>query len=192
MNNKIDSNILKYAEHICDHIVKNDIKNVLLLDRAARPIAYAIRYAFKNKNISYKYNTYFINPEYYNWHPDEEEFKSNYKKLYADREEKAIIIDNCMHKWYSMIWIFAFLKNLSFNNLSVGILSAENVDILAKKEFNPIFFNKINWKEQKIWCKACWTKSWLNKWYYNMFVSVSSQKEVRELRKEIKELFKNQ
>lgn len=142
--NQIDTsgkrrNIIEIGNNLAEHMHQNDIKNIIFLDRSARPGYIALKEAWKKKFPCIKRpNIYFTNPEGYarkrkfaheasaelnrkRMQENIVEFDKIYKKLAYDKDQSIMVFDVCMHSGRAMKPIFNTLKIAGYSNVTVGL-----------------------------------------------------------------------
>lgn len=161
-------------------IRKNNIKNLIIVDKSARPIYLGILEYYKLKYPGEKApKMYFLNPEIFKSGDISSElvakFASRYKLLIKEKDNPLMVIDNCEHSGKTMNVIKKLLLLCKFKNVNSKIL------------FKP--------EEEGI--AACWV---LGKRHQNIVTDgelISNRNyhhyeiaDARQIRKEIKELVK--
>ncbi|MCX6741672.1 MAG: hypothetical protein NTX24_00655 [Candidatus Pacearchaeota archaeon] len=137
---KIIRNLVRYAHD-------NKIKNMVLLDTAARPGALAFIKEWRNEYSSEKRpDIYFINPRVH--HKSDEilvtekgldegnigrvreeisltEFRSSYKKLIKNKDKPTLIFDACSHTGATMSQTYILFGNEGFSDIKIGLAYEE-------------------------------------------------------------------
>lgn len=107
-------------------IRENNFKDVVLLDRSARPFAMALmtywNLAFKGEK---KPGIFFLNPKPLKGQKSEEDLKEQFgeehKYLYKDKDDPIFVFDICSHKGKTLEAAASGLKKAGFSNLSFGL-----------------------------------------------------------------------
>ncbi len=132
--NLINTDEIKRIYHF---IQEKEIENVILIDRAARGLAYALTLIYRNKNIS-RPHFYFINPlgvasnkncklilqkrgKELVYQKDEEklkqEFISKYARLYKFKDNAVMLYDVCFHSGINFFSTLEFLQQIGFKRI---------------------------------------------------------------------------
>lgn len=122
--------IFKITEKLAEYIRDEQIKNLILLDRSARPIAIALKAYWKKSGFEEEQpNIYFINPQAVPLNISETRqakvsvsFNEKFKELTKDRGAKTLLFDVCMHEGSTMQGVFNFFVDQGFSDFRVGVI----------------------------------------------------------------------
>ena len=113
----------RIGERLSEYIHDNGIGRVMFIDRSARPAHMALRMAWKSKYPQERMpETYFTNPQghytadRFAWTINNE-FRSTYTGLVADRDAPVLLFDTCMHNGRRMGAVMQTLERLKFRNV---------------------------------------------------------------------------
>ncbi len=126
--------IFHITEKLAKYIRKERVKNLILLDRSARPIAIALKAYWKEMGFEEEQpNIYFINPQAIppnitedNYTKVSASFNEKFKKLTKDKDAKTLLFDVCMHEGSTMRGVFDFFACQGFSELRVGVIDDDS------------------------------------------------------------------
>ena len=113
------------AESLTKFLHRKRVKNLILIDRSARPAHLAISRVWRKEfPRAPRPEIYFINPEGFdNWERSqlevEEDFKHNHRRLHERSGERTAIFDTCYHTGLTVAPIIRTLDSLGFEKLYI-------------------------------------------------------------------------
>jgi hypothetical protein len=141
----------KITRNLVRYVFKNKVKNLLLLDEAARPAALAFVREWRKEYPSEKRpDIYFMAPEVRQdagasigrseralqdtriaggFNP--EEFRNRYKRLIGNKNQPTLVFDVCSHTGKTINQTHSLLEKEGFSSLKIGLVYEE----LGKKEY---------------------------------------------------------
>ena len=130
--------IFKITEKLAEYIRDEQIKNLILLDRSARPIAVALKAYWKKSGFEEEQpNIYYISEK--RQAKVSALFNEKFKELTKDRGAKTLLFDVCMHYGSTMRGVFNFFVGQGFSDLRVGVIdntsNFEDLDVDFSNDF---------------------------------------------------------
>ncbi len=134
---------------LAEYVHSKQIKNVLLMDRSARPAGIAVRHYLRSKYPESKISPphiYFVNPRKFKIASTRtkrlsllEEIKTTYPLLMKQREHPLLIYDCCIHTGNTIEPVKQAFENLNFNvKIGVGIADEDfdrfKLDLVVLKD----------------------------------------------------------
>ncbi|MFA5175772.1 MAG: hypothetical protein WC413_00730 [Candidatus Nanoarchaeia archaeon] len=190
------NNIIQIGNNLAEYLYKNEIKNVVFVDRSARQGWIALKKSWEKKfpNIDSP-KMYFINPRRCASHEriEEivEEFNINYKRLSSDKNSKIMVFDVCFHTGKMLTDVVNILKKVGYTKIFTGLAQRKDKTFHKSKDY-PINFIALD-----KWLNNCYPfgggGSGVKKTYDYLVSLRQSDPNLKEyplhLRKEISSLF---
>jgi hypothetical protein len=158
------ADIVDISERLAEHLKENNIENVILLDRSARPAYLGLvkvwRKKFPNKK---RPNIYFVNPdgfktEIHTCTDSEksekdvlEEFQKNYPAL-AGNKGKVLVYDTCIHSGDTVVPVIDTLR-ANGSQASVVISQKEIYEHYNDSKGKGIEISCLAGKKMRKWCR---------------------------------------
>jgi hypothetical protein len=185
--------VIEISDSLAKYLHKEEIDNIFLLDRSARPAYLGLIHSWRNIYPNEKRpNIYFTNPDGYTTRNSEDiikEFKEIYKKLPEEKNTKIMIFDTCIHTGNTMRPVRDILKEMSYENIILGAIRSEDeYEPYLNLEFQALDYNPD---------QGCYPFSRDNLIYKNNNSILSKRekycsfKRAINIRKEISQIFKD-
>ncbi len=194
--------LFEVAKGVSEYLIENNINQLVLIDRAARPAHVAIREYWKNvypdKNIP---KIFFINPDGF-YHFSEmfgtsqkdtnQKLQSSYPYLITHKEDPLLIFDTCIHSGTTLKPLLFTLKENGFSKVKTCIVHRVPEDAGTLKLIDFEIFQKTPYLR----CHPFGQESSFHKYYDSVTSTFSNDKEgiarSKKLRNEIRQIIKEQ
>jgi len=135
--------LFEYTQKLAEYLKSQQIADIILMDRAARPIANALKAYWQNQaEKPTEANIYFFNKNGFgDYGSDYEhsipgrELKAAYPKLIADKDQPVLLFDTCVHSGDTLAPIAKQLRGMNFSDLRLGSISKPQKGSPLKTDF---------------------------------------------------------
>ena len=135
---------LEIGDAVAKYMHDNNIPNIMLLDRSARPTYMTLKNSWKKNYPNEKCpNIYFTNPSGYDTDKPLSELASEFNKIYTglakNKEAPVIVFDTCMHQGNHITPVEQTMTAAGYNNLIVGLAQPKhNKENLLNLDFTAL------------------------------------------------------
>jgi hypothetical protein len=189
--------IFEIAQNVSQYLYENDINQLVLIDRSARPTYIAIQEYWKiiypNKKIP---KTFFINPNGFiesnrSQEKINQDFNRSYSELIKHKQEPVLLFDTCIHSGETINPVLETFKINGFKKVNVGVVYTD----IASYAYNLVNFKALS-KKPYYTCHPFKRELMIDKTYQNTSSIRSKNKDginqSKKLRKEICQLTREQ
>lgn len=194
--------IFEIAKGVSEYLIENNINQLVLIDRAARPAHVAIREYWKNvypdKDIP---SVFFINPNGFSRKINRSQKKINldlelsYPELQKHKQESILLLDACIHSGRTIKRVLKSFKSDGFSEVNTGVIYLNEYSRNHPRINNLVNFEVLS-KEPYLGCSPFGRDKLVNTISKEITSTISKNEDdifkSQVLRKEISQIIKEQ